>query len=87
MSNFKTLLKGSFLTQHINRPINRFGYCKFAPEETLLGFGLMLLYVGELDSLKGVGAWLQGDQLNAFENYSDRFGLPYSEDGEELTIR
>jgi hypothetical protein len=85
--NLKTLVNGSLLTEHINIPINRFGHCNFAPEEALLGFGLMLLYAGELDSLEGVGTLLQGDQLNSFENYSNQFycilwsrGYPFSGD-------
>ena len=85
--NLKTLAKGSFLTQHINIPINRFGHCNFEPEEALLGFGLMLLYAGEMDVLEGVETLLQGDQLDAFETYSDLFGLPYSKAGEKLSIR
>ena len=85
--NLKTLANGSLLTEHINIPINRFGHCNFAPEEALLGFGLMLLYAGELDTLEGVGTLLQGDQLNSFENYSDQFGLPYSKEGEKLTVK
>jgi pimeloyl-ACP methyl ester carboxylesterase len=85
--NLKTMSNGTFLTKHINIPINRFGHCNFEPEEAILGFGLMLLYAGEMDTLEGVGTLLQGDRLNSFENYSDKFGLPYSKDGDKLSIK
>jgi len=85
--NLKTLSQGTFLAEHINIPINKFGHCNFAPEEALLGFGLMLLYAGEMDMIEGVDTLLQGDQLNSFENYSDEFGLPYSKEGESLKVR
>ncbi len=85
--NLKTLSQGSFLTEHVNVPINRFGHCNFTPDEALLGFGLMLLYAGEMDTLEGVGSILRGEELNSFESLAETFGLPYSVDGGKLRIK
>jgi hypothetical protein len=75
--NLKTIFEGSFLTEHINIPIDRFEHCNFTPEEALLSFGLMLLYAGDLDTLSGIGAVLQGDEIQAFEDLARQYDLPY----------
>jgi hypothetical protein len=85
--NLKTLSSGSLLTEHINIPINRYGHCNFKPEEALLGFGLMLLYAGEMDTLEGVGSLLRGSELTSFEKYADQYGLPYNAAGERLLLK
>jgi hypothetical protein len=82
--NLKTIFRGSFLTEHINIPIDRFEHCNFTSEEALLSFGLMLLYAGDLDALSGIGTILQGDGLQVFENMAKQYGLPYNIEGEEL---
>jgi hypothetical protein len=85
--NLKTLSSGSLLAEHINIPINRYGHCNFRPEEALLGFGLMLLYAGEMDALEGVGSLLRGSELTSFEKYADQYGLPYNAAGERLSLK
>jgi len=85
--NLKTLSSGSLLAEHINMPINRYGHCNFKPEEALLGFGLMLLYAGEMDTLEGVGSLLRGSELTSFEKYADQYGLPYNAAGERLLLK
>ncbi len=85
--NLKTLSSGSLLTNHVNIPINRYGHCNFKPEEALLGFGLMLLYAGEMDTLEGVGTLLQGGQLSSFANYAEQYGLPYKTEGDNLKLK
>jgi hypothetical protein len=85
--NLKTLSSGSLLTEHINIPINRYGHCNFKPEEALLGFGLMLLFAGEMDTLEGVGSLLRGSELTSFEKYADQYGLPYNAAGERLLLK
>ncbi len=85
--NLKTLSQGSLLTEHVNIPFNQFGHCEFTPEQALLGFGLMLLYAGEMDTLAGVGSMLRGDHLSSFESLADRFGLPYSAEGDVLRMK
>jgi hypothetical protein len=85
--NLKTLFQGSFLTEHVNIPINRFGHCNFTPDEALLGFGLMLLYAGEMDTLEGVGSILRSEELGSFESLAERFGLPYDLYGNRLRLK
>ncbi len=85
--NLKTLSSGSLLTNHVNIPINRYGHCNFKPEEALLGFGLMLLYAGEMDTLEGVGTLLRGGQLSSFANYAEQYGLPYKTEGDNLKLK
>jgi len=85
--NFKTLSQGSLLTEHVNIPINRFGHCNFTPDEALLGFGLMLLYAGEMDTIEGIGSMLRGGELSSFESLAERFGLPYSLEGNKLRLK
>ena len=49
--NLKTITTGSFLRDHFNIPINRYGHCNFTLEEALGGFALMLLYAGDWEML------------------------------------
>ncbi len=57
--NFKTIASGSFLTDHFNIPIDRYGHCNFTLDEALGGFALMLLYAGDLEMLSNLEALLQ----------------------------
>jgi hypothetical protein len=85
--SWKTLLQGSFLTKHVNLPVNRFGHCNFTLEEALFSFALMLLYSGDLDLLAGVGTLLQGSQLDAFVQKAEEYNLPFTLNGERLNAR
>ncbi len=85
--NLKTLSQGTFLTEHVHIPINRFGHCNFTPEEALLGVSLMLLYAGEMDTLEGVGSILRGEELSSFASLAEKFGLPYNSSGNRLRLK
>jgi pimeloyl-ACP methyl ester carboxylesterase len=80
----KTIASGSFLIDHVNIPIVRYGHCQFRIEEALAGFSLMLLYSGDLQMLSGVSAVLQGDQLKAFESIAQQEGITFRMEGERL---
>jgi pimeloyl-ACP methyl ester carboxylesterase len=80
----KTFASGSILKKHVNIPIQRYGHCQFTAEEALAGFALMLVYSGDLQMLRGVGAVLQGDQLEAFGSIAQREGIPFRVEGERL---
>jgi len=82
--NLKTLAEGSVLTDHINIPIRRYGHCQFKVEEALAGLGLMLLYSGDLQMLRGIGSVLQGDQLESFDSIAQQAGLPFQIEGDRL---
>jgi len=49
--NLKTIVRGSFLTHHVNIPVDRYGHCNFTVEEAMGGFALMLLYAGDWEML------------------------------------
>jgi hypothetical protein len=46
----------------------------------------MLFYAGDLDFLVGVGAMLQGAQIDAFGQMAQEYGLPYSVEGDQLKV-
>jgi hypothetical protein len=54
--NLKTIAEGSFLTRHVNIPVDRYGHCNFTREEALGGFALMLLYAGDWQMLSALEA-------------------------------
>lgn len=85
--SLKTLASGSFLTRHLNIPVDRFEHCNFTIEEALVAFGLMLLYDAALDNISGVGSYLTGPQLKRFERLAQTNGLPYTRAGSSLKIR
>lgn len=85
--NLKAISQGALLTRHINIPFNQYGHCRFTPDQALLGFGLMLFYAGEMDTLAGVGSILQLNQLISFESLAEKFGLPYSVEGDALRLK
>jgi pimeloyl-ACP methyl ester carboxylesterase len=60
--NLKTLAAGSFLKEHFNIPINRYGHCNFTLEEALGGFTLMLFYAGDLEMLSALERFVQAQQ-------------------------
>jgi len=57
--NLKTIAGGSFLTDHVNIPIDRYGHCNFTLEEALGGFALMLLYAGDWEMLSALETFSQ----------------------------
>jgi hypothetical protein len=61
--NLKTISKGSFLTDHFNIPIDRYGHCDFTLEEALGGFAMMLLYAGDWEMLTALETFMQAQQL------------------------
>jgi pimeloyl-ACP methyl ester carboxylesterase len=82
----KTLASGSYLTRHLNIPIDRFEHCNFTTDEVLVSFGLMLFYDGAISGVSGVGSFLHGAQLAAFEARATAAGLPYRREGTALAV-
>jgi pimeloyl-ACP methyl ester carboxylesterase len=83
----KTLASGSFLTRHLNVPVNRFEHCNFTPDEVLVSFGLMLLYDGLIDEMSGVASVLTEPQLRAFDWRATAAGLRYRSEGDSLALK
>lgn len=46
----KTLVSGALVTRHYNIPVDRYGHCKFMPDEMLYAFFVMLLYDELIDT-------------------------------------
>ena len=84
MYMLKTIGRGSFLTDHLNIPIERYGHCQFTVEEALAGFVLMLMHSGDLQMLSGIGSFLQGDQLKAFGSIAEQKEIPFWVEGTRL---
>lgn len=82
----KTLASGSFLTRHLNIPIDRFEHCNFTTDEVLASFAMMLLYDGLLAEISGVASVLPPAQLAAFETRARALGLPYRREGARLAV-
>jgi hypothetical protein len=82
--NLKTFFQRSYLTKHVNIPVDRFGHCNFTLEEALFSFSLMLLYSGDLDLLSGVGDILQGSQLETFSQMAEPYGMTYEAENDSL---
>lgn len=80
MYSLKTILTGSFLTRHLNIPIDRFEHCNFTTGELLFAFGMLLQYVGTGEQLQDVGSILQGEALTTFSTLADKYGLNYRMD-------
>jgi pimeloyl-ACP methyl ester carboxylesterase len=83
----KTLFSGSFLSRHLNIPIDRFGHCNFTKDEALFAFAVMLLYDGVLDAVSGTGSFLSGPQLAAFEADAKSVNMPVRREGARLTFK
>jgi pimeloyl-ACP methyl ester carboxylesterase len=84
--DFKTLLSGSWLTRHVNLPINRFGHCNITEGEALFAFGLMLFYDQALQEISGLRTTLAGSHLKAFERRARALGVPFRRGGTKLTF-
>ncbi len=57
--NLKTIVTGSFLADHYNIPIDRYGHCNFTLDEAMGGFALMLLYAGDWEIFSALEASLE----------------------------
>jgi len=83
----KTLASGSFLTRHLNIPIDRFEHCNFTPDEVLASFAIMLFYDGLLAEVSGTSAFLTPQQLVAFEARTRAIGLLTNRTGSTLQLK
>ena len=79
----KTIASGSYLTRHLNIPVDRFEHCNFTEEEVLVSFALMLLYDGVVAEVSGTGA-LATARRTAFEERLAAAGVPYRREGSAL---
>ena len=82
----KTYASGSFLTRHLNIPIDRFEHCNFTTDEVLASFAIMLFYDGLLAEVSGTSAFLTPAQLAAFEARTRAVGLLTSRSGSSLSL-
>jgi len=82
----KTLASGSFLTRHLNIPIDRFEHCNFATDEVLASFAIMLFYDGLLAEVSGTSSFLTPEQLAAFEARTRAVGLLTQRAGSALKL-
>lgn len=82
----KTFASGSFLTRHLNIPIDRFEHCNFTAGEALVAFAIMLFYDGSLQEVSGIDAFLDPAQRQVFERRARAAGLPYRRDGPALAF-
>jgi pimeloyl-ACP methyl ester carboxylesterase len=82
----KTLASGSYLTRHLNIPIDRFEHCNFTTDEVLASFAIMLFYDGVLGDVTGTSAFLNPAQLAAFEARTHAIGLPTNRAGSALKV-
>jgi hypothetical protein len=84
--DWKTLLAGTWLTRHVNIPIDRFEHCNFTPDEMLFAFILMLAYDGQVQMVSGLDTVLSPAQVAAFGRMANAYGIPYSRGGTALTL-
>jgi pimeloyl-ACP methyl ester carboxylesterase len=82
----KTLASGSYLTRHLNIPIDRFEHCNFTTDEVLASFAIMLFYDGLLAEVSGTGSFLTPAQLAAFEARTRAVGLLTERAGSTLKL-
>jgi pimeloyl-ACP methyl ester carboxylesterase len=75
--DLKTLFSGSFLTRHLNLPIDRFEHCNFTIEEALFSFAVMLFYDGVLQGISGSHPLLTPSQQVVFESRLKTAKIPY----------
>jgi pimeloyl-ACP methyl ester carboxylesterase len=81
----KTIASGSFLTRHLNIPIDRFEHCNFTSGEAIFAFVVMLFYDGAVQDVTGVGS-LAPAQAAAFEQRARAIGLPFTRQGARLAV-
>jgi len=82
----KTYASGSYLTRHLNIPIDRFEHCNFTSDEVLASFAIMLFYDGLVAEVSGTGSFLSPTQLAAFEARTRAVGLLTRRSGSALAI-
>ena len=82
----KTLASGSYLSRHLNIPIDRFEHCNFTTDEVLGSFAIMLFYDGLLAEVSGTSAFLTPAQLAAFEERTRAVGLLTRRTGAALAV-
>jgi pimeloyl-ACP methyl ester carboxylesterase len=82
----KTLASGSYLTRHVNIPIDRFEHCNFTADEVLASFAIMLFYDGVVTEVSGTSSFLSPAQLAAFEARTRAVGLPSQRAGSALRV-
>lgn len=85
--DLKTLFAGTWLTRHINFPVDRFGHCNFTEDEALVSFATMLFYDGLIDLVSGTASALTPAELTAFETRAQAAGLPTQRAGDKLAFR
>ena len=85
--DWKTLFSGSFLTRHLQLPVDRYGHCNFTKDEALFSFAMMLFYDGVLDAVTGTASFLSPSELTAFESRANAVGLPYRRSGTTLKFK
>jgi len=82
----KTLSSGSYLTRHLNIPIDRFEHCNFTPDEVLASFAILLFYDGLLAEVSGTSSFLTPTQVAAFEARTRAVGLLTRRSGASLAV-
>ena len=82
----KTLASGSFLTRHLNIPVDRFEHCNFTADEVLSSFAIMLFYDANLREVSGGDALFSGPALDRFQQRLKGAQIPYRA-GEKLTFK
>ena len=82
----KTLASGSYLTRHLNIPVDRFEHCNFNTDEVLASFAIMLFYDGLLAEVSGTGSFMTPTQLLAFEARTRAVGLLTQRAGSSLKL-
>ncbi len=85
--DLKTLFAGTWLTRHINFPVDRFGHCNFTEDEALVSFATMLFYDGLIDLVSGTASAMAPAQLTSFEANAKAAGLPTRRAGGKLLFR
>jgi pimeloyl-ACP methyl ester carboxylesterase len=85
--DLKTLFAGTWLTRHINFPVDRFGHCNFTEDEALVSFATMLFYDGLIDLVSGLQSAMTPAELSSFETRARAAGLPTERAGAKLAFR
>ena len=82
----KTIASGSFLTRHLNIPIDRFEHCNFTAAEALASFVIMLFYDSVVQEVTGGDDVLSGVGLVTFQQRLAAARVPYRAGG-KLSLR
>ena len=82
----KTFASGSYLSRHLNIPVDRFEHCNFTTDEVLTAFAFMLFYDGLLAEVSGTSSFLTPAQMAAFEARTRAVGLLTRRTGSALAF-